>query len=146
MGHSESADSFVGYCVSIADLLKNIHDEESLTYAYDTLTDSDVFLADDNDEDNNTFLDLVENLEMDEDDSWELNKKMLLKKMATLVHHQLLVPVIELASNTRWGYNREGVNGSYECVSDDFNERLNELYAKCPPDHTVVWILRQSGG
>ncbi len=144
MGRSESAHTFVGYRVLIKKLLENIHDEESLIYAYDILADSDVFLADDNDNDNNTFLNLVDNLEMG--DSWELNKEMLLEKMGDLLHHQLLVPVIELASTTRWGYNREGVNGSYEIVSDDFNEWLNELRAKCPADHTVVWMVKQSGG
>lgn len=146
MGRSESSYSFIGYCVFIEDLLEQIHDKESCSYAFDTLTNSDVFIPDENDDDNNTFQDIVEKLEMDEDDSWELNKKMLLKKMEDLLNHELLIPVIELASNTRWGYNREGVNGTYEVVSDDFNERLNELQAKCPPDHTVVWIVRQSGG
>lgn len=146
MGRSESAYCFVGYRVLIKKLLENIHDEESFTYAYDTLTDSDVFLADDNDENNNTFFNITWKLEMDEDVSWEANKEMLLEKMATLVHHQLLVPVIELASNNRWGYDRNGINGDYAVVSDDFNERLNELRAKCPPDHTVVWMVKQSGG
>lgn len=146
MGRSESAYSFVGYSVRIKKLLEQIHDEESCSYAYDTLTDSDVFIADDNDEENNTFLNITGKLEMDEDASWESNKKMLLEKMGNLLHHQLLIPVIELTSNTRWGNNRNGINGTYNVVSDDFNERLNELRANCLPNHTVVWIVRQSGG
>lgn len=146
MGRSESAASFVGYSVSIEDLLENIHDDESLTYAYDTLVDSDVFLADDNEEANRDYLNCVEELEIDGDDTWESNKEMLERKMATLQYHTLLIPVMELASNTRWGYNREGVHGGYEAVSVDFKERWNQLYKDCPADHEVVWIVKQSGG
>jgi hypothetical protein len=146
MGRSESAYSFVGYCVRLQDLLEQIHDDASLTYVYDTLTDSDVFIADENEEENHDYLRQMNKLEWNEENSWESNKDMLLTKMARLVHHTLLIPVIELASNTRWGYNREGVHGGYHPVCDHFSERLSDLYENCPPNHTVVWIIRQSGG
>lgn len=147
MGRSESAYAFVGYSVSVTKLLESIHDSQSLSYVYDTLTDLDVFLADDNETENNIFLSIVGNLEMEEedDDSWKSNKEMLQKELGELLHHRLLIPVIELTSNTRWGYNRNGVHGGYDTVSDDFTTKLNELRVHCPPDHTVVWIVRQSG-
>jgi hypothetical protein len=146
MGRSESAYSFVGYGVRINDLLEQIHDKASFTNAYYTFLDSDVFLADENDTDNNLYYTIMENLELDEDGPWQENKQILLTKMVRLLDHTLLIPVIPLASNTRWGYNREGVHGGYEIVSNDFSERLSDLYENCPLSHTVVWIVRQSGG
>jgi hypothetical protein len=144
MGRSESAYAFIGYRVIIKDLLEQIHDKESFTDVYSTLTDPEVFITDDNNEENDSFFNRVERLNID--DSWEENKQWMLETMAPLLNEELLIPIMELASNTRWGYNREGVHGGYSPVLDNFAEDLRRLHDECPPNHKVVWMVKQSGG
>lgn len=144
MGRSESATVSIGYRVSIHDLIESICDDESCTYAYNTLTNYDTFVQDQNDELNNTFLNITEDLR--KQDSWEETKELCRQQFAKLAHRNLLLPMTPLASTTRWGYNREGIHGVGSFVNDHFLETLEQLQQNCPPHHHVAWIVRQSGG
>lgn len=144
MGRSESATASAGYRVSIRDLIETIHDDDSCTYAYETLTDYYVFLEDENDNDNQQFLKITDTLERKA--SWELTKTYLMEQFDSLLDYALLIPVLHLVETTRWGYNREGRNGSGIPMSDRFLADLNQLIETCPPRHRVSWMIRQSGG
>lgn len=144
MGRSESATASIGYRVSLRDLIESIHDEESCEYTYDILINEDVFIEDDNNDDNHTFLNMTESLKRQ--DSWELAKQEWIERFNNLLNHDLLIPVIKLADTSRWGYNREGIHGTATPVQNNFSEELGRLRETCPPYHTVSWIIRQLGG
>ena len=143
MGRSESATVSIGYRVSIRHLIESIHDEESCTYAYNALIDEDAFLEDENNDINEAFLNCTEQLT--KQNTWEETKEYLRQQFDALFYEVLLLPVIPLATTTRWGYNRQGIHGVGSLVGDDFSARLDQLRQTCPPRHTVSWIIRQSG-
>lgn len=144
MGRSESTTVSIGYRVSIRNLIESIHDDESCTYAYDIFTDDNTFVEDQNEEVNHDFQNIIEWLA--NQDSWEVTKEEWIRKFDKLIHKDLLLPVIQLADTSRYGYDRHGVNGVGSFVTDDFTEKLEELRQRCPPHHRVAWIVRQSGG
>lgn len=144
MGRCECATASIGYRVSIRDLIESICDDESCTYAYDTLTDYRTFVEDQNEDANRDFRNITEYLA--KQGSWETTKEEWRRKFDKLIHEDLLLPVIQLADTERWGYNREGIHGMGSFVTDDFTERLEELQQRCPPHHRVTWMVRQSGG
>ena len=146
MGRSESATVSIGYRVSIRDLIESIHDEESYEYAYHTFKDDNVFVEDDNNEDNNTFLTITDTVEREETQSWESAKEELRNRFDRLLNHDLLIPVFQLADTTRWGYNREGTHGIASPVSESFSRKIDQLRQEARPHHTLSWIVRQLGG
>lgn len=143
MGHSECATAMIGYRVRIQHLLESIHDEKSCKEVYDTLTNQRVFVEDENDEDNLTFMDIIYSLEKS-DEPWQTVKEAWMNEFRSLIQHDLLIPLYSLVDTTRWGYNREGMNGSSVLISPSFLTSMEQWQQTCPPHHTLVWIIRQS--
>jgi len=74
----------------------------------------------------------------------ELSQDHRDQKQASLLGRYLLVPIKEIISNERWGYNREGTNSNSRPL--DFDLSLNTDEYKDITNYTIVFIITQFAG
>ena len=126
MGRCESVESSVGIKILLCDLLSQVN-ETNVEEINDMLQDG--FIEDYNDWLNNTYLELLEELTLE-------SKDRLIEKFKNFKEY-LLVPIKQILSTGRWGYNREGTNG----CSKPFE--LFDAFDLNITNYSKVFILKQ---
>lgn len=157
MGREETSTSSIGIKILLSDLIPQIT-EQNFKLISDILYDG--FIEDDNDYCNevyteimyynklpDTWLECKEYLEKIFKKYGSYNKPRLGNEITyTLVNgclydKYLLVPIKEIISTTRWGYDRVGINGV--STSLDFDKSINTDAFKDIEKYSIVFILKQ---
>ena len=100
MGRVESVNASIGIKILLTDLVSQMN-ETNATLIQTMLDDG--CIEDDNNYSNQTYQTIVDNLK---------TRDYLLSEFTTkLKDEYLLVPLKDIISTQRWGYNREGKNG-----------------------------------
>jgi hypothetical protein len=129
MGRSESANVSIGIKILLSDLIMQINDTNTdliISILYKG------FIEDDNDEDNNIYLTI-----MDKDPTEII--KAIKEFETTRKGIYLLVPIKDIISTCRWGYNREGSN----CASRPLDIDLSFDVEYDIKNYTRVFIITQ---
>ena len=127
MGKSETACASLGIRILLSDLILQMNDTNS-TFICKMLEDG--FIEDDND-----YLNQVYQNRLDKDLIEYFKTNGLFDKI-------LLVPIKEILSTTRWGYDRYETHGLSRPIDFDLSLTFDEKIEK----YTVVFILKQHSG
>jgi len=65
-------------------------------------------------------------------------------KNGCLFDKELLIPIKEILSTERWGYNREGTNGTYRLIDFDLSITIDDY--KMIQKFQIVFIVKQHSG
>ena len=65
-------------------------------------------------------------------------------KNGCLFDKELLIPIKEILSTERWGYNREGTNGTYRLIDFDLSITIDDY--KMIKKFQIVFIVKQHSG
>lgn len=146
MGRCDSVKASIGVKILLHDLIAQMNDkniELIKTMLYDGC------IEDGNDYCNDWYQSICADF-----DNLTLNLKEYLlselsqdhrdQKQASLLGRYLLVPIKEIISNERWGYNREGTNSNSRPL--DFDLSLNTDEYKDITNYTIVFIITQFAG
>ncbi len=161
MGKCETATASIGIKILLADILSqmNVSNFELIMEMLNV-----GFIEDENEFFNETFNEMLyiceeefsgwseikENLidEFSKTGSLEKNKTnnkvKYTKTFGRLIDKYLLVPVKNILSTDRWGYDRYGTNGSSRSINFDLSldtDKYNEI-----TDYEIVFILSQHSG
>ena len=157
MGKEETSSASIGIKILVSDLISQIN-EQNFKLIYDILYNG--FIEDDNDYCNDMYNEIMYYKDLPE--NWLEFKKYLetnFKKYGSynksrvnseisytikngcLYDKYLLVPVKEILSTTRWGYDREGINGLSTSV--DFDNSINIDAYKELENYNIVFIIKQ---
>ena len=153
MGKSETSIASIGIKILLSDLISQINEA---TFELISMMLYNGFIEDENDYYNEVYNEVV-NYKLPE--TWleykeyvETNFKKYgsynKSKFSTKVHHTiedgclfdkyLLVPIKEIISSTRWGYDREGTNSSSRPI--DFDLSVNTDEYKELEKYNIVFI------
>ena len=159
MGKSETSIASIGIKILLSDLISQINET---TFELICMMLYNGFIEDENDYYNEVYNEVV-NYKLPE--TWleykeyvETNFKKYgsynKSKFSTKVHHTiedgclfdkyLLVPIKEIISTTRYGYDREGTNGSSRPI--DFDLLVNTDEYKELEKYNIVFIVRHNSG
>ena len=154
MGKSETSIASIGIKILLSDLISQINET---TFELICMMLYNGFIEDENDYYNEVYNEVV-NYKLPE--TWleykeyvETNFKKYgsynKSKFSTKVHHTiedgclfdkyLLVPIKEIISSTRWGYDREGTNSSSRPI--DFDLSVNTEEYKELEKYNIVFIV-----
>ena len=162
MGKCESATSSIGIKILLSDIVSQIN-ENTFTLIMEMLENG--FIEDDNEYFNEVYTKIIyDDAAMDSND-FAIVKKYLTKEFENkgsitkykfsyreeptlsngcLFEKYLLVPVKEILSTERWGYDRSGTNGSSRPI--DFDLSLDIEKYKEIDKFEIVFLLRQFSG
>ena len=159
MGKSETSPASIGIKILLSDLISQINET---TFELICMMLYNGFIEDENDYYNEVYNEVV-NYKLPE--TWleykeyvETNFKKYgsynKSKFSTKVHHTiedgclfdkyLLVPIKEIISSTRWGYDREGTNSNSRPI--DFDLSVNTDEYKELEKYNIVFIVRHNSG
>jgi hypothetical protein len=144
MGKSETSTSSIGIKILLSDLISQIN-EKNFKLIDDILLNG--FIEDDNDYCNELYIQIMMYNSLPE--TWLEYKEYLETTFKTiknscLFDKYLLLPIKEILSTTRWGYDREGINGL--STSIDFDMSVNTDEYKELEKYNIVFILKQHSG
>ena len=166
MGRSEEASASIGIKILLSDLVEQLN-ETNMTLIREMLYNGRI--EDDNGFYNETYMRIVyyddynlpeNHLALKEHflEQFKKNGSLLKSKYSnevkadlhegSLLERELLVPVEELVSNTRWGYNREGTNAMsapFSNFTEGFIIGCLEKY-KDIKNYKVVFMITQNAG
>lgn len=133
MGKTETAIASLGIKIVLSDLVLQMNDTNA-TFIRNMLEDG--FIEDDNDYLNETYQRVIDVEHMD--------KEYLLQscKENGLFDQTLLVPIKEIVSTSRWGYDRYGTHGISRPLDFDLSVMQDIPIEK----YSVVFILKQHSG
>ena len=162
MGKSETATSSIGIKILLSDIVRQIN-EKTFTLIMEMLNNG--FIEDDNDYFNEVYTEIIYNNDIMNSDDFTAIQEYLTNEFKTrgsitkykfsnkeeptltngcLFDKYLLVPVKEILSTCRWGYDRYGTNGSSRPINFDLSldiEKYKEI-----KKYKIVFILTQSSG
>ena len=164
MGQSETATASIGICILLSDLISQMN-ETNCELIKKMLWEG--CIEDENGFYNETFKDIVGFDEYDNElpYEWSLCKEYLLEQFknngsynkdrytnaksqdftyGSLLEKELLVPIKEILSTERWGYNRTGINSSSRTM--DFDLSVNTEEYKDIQNFKMVFIMKQYTG
>ena len=145
MGKTETATASIGIKILLSDLILQIN-ETNLTIIKRMLDDG--FIEDRNDEYNNIYTDIIGSREYDNilSKTYLEYKEYLIKELEDkcLFDKELLIPIKEILSTDRWGYNRYGINGVSRTI--DFDLTLNTEEYDEIKNFNIVFLIKQYGG
>lgn len=163
MGRSEEATASIGIKILLSDLVEQLN-ETNMTLIREMLYNGRI--EDDNGFYNETYMRIVYYDDYNLPDNHLALKEHLLEQFKTngsllkskysnevkadfhegsLLTRELLVPVEEIVSNTRWGYNREGTNAMSVPFVNSFTEGLVASLEKYKDikHYKVVFMITQ---
>ena len=132
MGKAETACASLGIKILLSDLILQMNDTNS-TFIRKMLEDG--FIEDDNDYLNEAYQNV---LNEDNFDKLHLMKEF---KLSNVFDQTLLVPIKEILSTTRWGYDRYETHGLSRPIDFDLSVTFDNI-----ENYTVVFILKQHSG
>jgi len=133
MGRVESVSASLGIKILLADLIAQINDT-NFKYILDMLETG--FIEDSNECYNEAYQNIIDNLPENSD------KEYLIQQFTgCLIDQVLLVPVTDIVSTARWGYNRCETHGISRQI--DFDLSVNVTIPNLEK-YTRVFILKQS--
>mgnify|MGYP006269373573 CR=1 FL=1 len=162
MGRCESATSSIGIKILLSDIVQQMN-ETNFKLIMEMLDSG--FIEDDNDYFNEVYTDIIYNSDVMDSDDFAVVKKYLTNQFQNrgsitrykfssreeptlsngcLFDKYLLVPVKEILSTDRWGYDRSGTNGSSRPI--DFDLSLDVEKYKEIDKFEIVFLLRQYSG
>lgn len=162
MGRCESATASIGFKILLSNLVSQI-DEQNFKLIIKMLEDG--FIEDDNDYFNEVFNDIIYNDEVIDSDDFSRIKEYLTNQFQNrgsltrykfssreeptlsngcLFDKYLLFPIKQILSTDRWGYDRNGTNGSARPI--DFDLSLDIGKYKEIKNFEIVFMLRQTSG
>ena len=145
MGKCESAIASIGIKISLSDLLPQINGANFILVK-EMLRDG--FIEDDNGYFNGPYLTIQD--DMHENENWAEFKQEFETRCKdyvdgeSLFEKALLLPIKKILSTERWGYEREGTNGSSKPLDFDLSMDL-DMY-KDIENYEIVFILCQDSG
>lgn len=150
MGKSETAATFIGIKIKFVELAKllNADNFESI----DSILDC-AMIEDENDHFNDNYQEMLSNMcaykKKYKNNIITIDEyKNILLTYDYILEYKLLIPVHEILSTTRWGYNREGINS----LSIEIKDVMKIINTKMPNEYKflssypIVFILQQSSG
>jgi len=156
MGRSDTATVTVGIKIQLSTLIEQINDD-NLVSIQNMLENG--FIDDENGEMNTGLRDLVYGIKKSCNAQGKdaAHYKNILKEdfdigsrsNGPLWNEHILIPEDRLLHTTRWGYQREGYNGTSRNMDFDMRSieaRINDKYKNIITGYTVALILLQSGG
>lgn len=162
MGKCETSSASIGIKILLSDILSQMN-ESNFELIMEMLENG--FIEDENEFFNETFVSILyiciekqfecwseikENLidEFSKTGTLEKNKTnnkvKYTKAFGCLIDKYLLVPVKQILSTDRWGYDRYGTNGSSRSINFDLSldtDKYNEI-----TNYEIVFILSQHSG
>jgi hypothetical protein len=150
MGKSETATSSIGIKIKFVELanLLNADNFESINSIL-----NNAIIEDENEHYNDNYQDMISEMYVYEVDyknniiTFDKYKQELMT-YTKLFDYKLLIPVHEILSTTRWGYDRDGVNSSSMEIKDAMkiiNKKLPNEY-KFLSSYPIVFMLYQVSG
>ena len=133
MGKAETACASLGIKILLSDLIVQMNEENT---AFIRIMLEDGFIEDDNDYLNEAYQNVINE---DNFDKLHLMKEFTL---SNLFDQALLVPIKDILSTTRWGYDRYGKHGLSRRIDFDL---LVDVDTKIDR-YSVVFILKQHSG
>lgn len=166
MGKSESATAYVGFKILLSDIVSQIT-ETNLPLIQEMLQDG--YIEDSNEHFHEVYMDILECVKWDTDknvkeylthafkntgsyytcrftDKTSLNKRLPNEEDGVLWDRYLLVPVKEILSTTRYGYDRYGTNATSRPLDFDFDISTNKYKDILNANADMVFILEQNSG
>ena len=165
MGKSETATASIGICIYISDLISQMN-ETNCELIKKMLSNG--FIEDENGFYNETFKQIVGYEYGDSTElpyEWSLCKEYLIEQFRTngsynrdrytdakrqdfscgcLLEKHVLVPIKDILSTERWGYNRTGINSSSRLLDFDLSVSTEEY--KEITNFNIVFIVKQYSG
>ncbi len=150
MGKSETATSSIGIKIKFVELANLINADN-----FDSINSilNDAIIEDENEHYNDNYQDMISEMYIYEKDyknniiTFDKYKQELMT-YTKLFDYKLLIPVHEILSTTRWGYDRDGVNSSSMEIKDAMkiiNKKMPNEY-KFLSNYPIVFMLYQVSG
>ena len=150
MGKSEMATASIGIKIKFVELvnLLNADNFESINSIL-----NNAIIEDENEHYNDNYQDMISEMYVYEVDyknniiTFDKYKQELMT-YTKLFDYKLLIPVHEILSTTRWGYDRDGVNSSSMEIKDAMkiiNKKMPNEY-KFLSSYPIVFMLYQVSG
>ena len=166
MGKSESATAYIGFKILLSDIVSQIT-ETNLPLIQEMLQDG--YMEDSNEHFHEVYMDILECVNWDTDknvkaylthafkntgsyytcrftEKTSLNKRLPNEEDGVLWDRYLLMPLKEILSTTRYGYDRYGTNATSRPLDFDFDISTNKYKDILNANVDMVFILEQNSG
>jgi hypothetical protein len=159
MGKSENASAYIGLKILLSDIVSQIN-ETNVPLIQEMLQNG--FIDDSNEHFHEVYMDILECVKWDRDESLKAylthafkntgsyytcrftDKRSSNEEDGFLWDQYLLVPVKEILSTTRYGYDRYGTNATSRPLDFDFEISTDKYKDVLNAD--IVFILEQNSG
>ena len=134
MGKVETSTASIGIKIKLRDLISQINETnyEQITYML-----HNGIIEDENELDNEQYIQMTDNLPIEYKEYVETN-------FTGLLDTYLLVPIKQILSTARWGYDRQGTNCNSRPLDFDLSVNIDEY--KELEKYSIVFILQQHSG
>jgi hypothetical protein len=150
MGKSETATAFIGIKIKFVELVNLLNEDnfKSINSIFNY-----AIIEDENEHYNDNYQEMLSKMYIYknnyEDNIIKFDKyKQELMTYEYIFDYKLLIPVHEILSTTRWGYDRDGINSSSMEINDAMkiiNKKIPNEY-KFLSNYPIVFILQQASG
>lgn len=152
MGRCETAGVWVGFCMLLVDLLNQMN-AENVKDVYNIMSCG--VIEDMYHTQNDEYQTIIDEVYANYDINHNPNAKSIIEECRTqFARHNLqevTIPIIEILSTERYGYNRDGTNANCRSlVPNMFEFERSNVYQRykpfLPPNYQVVLMVIQKSG